>query len=105
MLGPYPNREGPMRLLTATLIALMLATPAAAQCFADYKASREPPLRLHYGVIALPANACASPQAAAAEISRRIGREGWTLLQVISIFGPEGLAERQRDAGAFHLRY
>ena len=97
-------------LIAALLIALAgpsiaLAGPAAAQCYADYKASREPPLRLHYGTIALPQPACASRQAAAAEIARRIAADGWTLLGVVSIFGPEGLAERQRDAGPFHLRY
>ena len=93
-------------LLALLLVGLAgLAAPAAAQCFADYKASRDSPLRLHYGTIALPAAACASRDAAAAEISRRIAAGGWRLLDVVSIFGPEGLAERQRDAGAFHLRY
>ena len=99
-------------MLRAVLLSLGLvlaAAPAvaqsAAQCYADYKASREPPLRLHYGVIALPASACGSRAAAADEIARRIRAEGWTLLQVISIFGAEGLEERRRDAGAFHLRY
>jgi hypothetical protein len=87
------------------LLALLAATPAAAACFADYKASREPPLRLHYGVIALPEPACASRGAASAEIARRIAREGWTLLDVVSLFGPEGLNRRQADAGDFFLRF
>ena len=88
------------------LLATLAAAPAAAAgCYADYKASREPPLRLHYGVIALPEAACASPQAAAPEIARRIGREGWTLLGVVSLFGSEGLNRRQADAGDFFLRF
>ena len=94
-----------LRPFLAAALLMALSAPAAAQCFADYKASREPPLRLHYGTIALPARACASTQAAAAEIARRIAADGWTLLGVVSIFGPEGLAERQRDAGSFHLRF
>lgn len=87
------------------LLALLAATPAAAACYADYKASREPPLRLHYGVIALPEAACASPGAARAEIARRIAREGWALLDVVSLFGPEGLNRRRADAGDFFLRF
>lgn len=86
-------------------LAALAATPAAAACYADYKASREPPLRLHYGVIALPEAACETRQTAAREIARRIGREGWTLLDVVSLFGSEGLNRRRADAGDFFLRY
>lgn len=98
-----------MRRIAA--LALLLALPAtfpgaaAADCFADYKAKREPPLRLHYGVIALPQAACASRTAAAAEIARRLRAGGWVLLDVMAVFGPEGLAERRADAGAFYLRF
>ena len=91
--------------LLAALAMTLAAAPAAANCYADYKAKREPPLRLHYGVIALPEQACASRQAAAAEIARRIGPDGWTLLDVVGLFGPEGLDERRTDAGRFFLRY
>ena len=92
--------------LAAVLTAVALALPgaAAADCCADYKAKRDRPLQLHYGVIALPAQAC-TPAAAAPEIARRIGADGWTLLNVMGIFGPEGLAQRQADAGRFFLRY
>ena len=91
----------------ACLALFLTAAPLAAQaaCFADYKAKREPPLRLHYGVIALPDTACASRAAAAAETARRLRAEGWELLDLMALFGPEGLAERQADAGAFYLRY
>ncbi len=92
--------------LAAVLTAVVLALPgaAAADCYADYKAKRDRPLQLHYGVIALPAHAC-TPATAAPEITRRIGADGWTLLNVMGIFGPEGLAQRQADAGRFFLRY
>ena len=36
----------------AALVALA-GLPAAADCYADYKAKRDDPLQLHYGVIAL----------------------------------------------------
>lgn len=91
-----------MRL--AVLLLLLLAAPAHGQCFADYQASRGQPVQLHYGTIQVPDSAC-SASAAAPVIARRIGADGWQLLSVLSIFGPEGLAQRERDAGAYHLRY
>ena len=93
-------------LLALALAALVagLAGPAAAACFADYKAKRDGPLELHYGTIEIPDSAC-SVGAAAPVVASRIGADGWQLLSVVSVFGPEGLAQRERDAGAYHLRY
>lgn len=94
------------RILPLSALVLMLAAlPAAAQCYADYKAKKDNPLQLHYGVVALPAAACADRAAAGREIAGRIASDGWTLLNVVSIFSEDGLAERRGDAGAFFLRY
>jgi hypothetical protein len=93
------------RFILAPLVALLLAaSPAAADCYADYKAKRDNPLRLHYGVIEVPDRAC-DPGAAAPVIARRIAAEGWELLNVLGVFGPEGLAERRDSAGSYFLRY
>lgn len=81
------------------------ALPATAACFADYKAKQDNPLKLHYGVIELPDAACGSPDAARPVAAQRIGADGWTLLNVLSIFGPEGLEQRKASAGDFYLRY
>lgn len=86
------------------LIAALSAGAADAACYADYKARRDRPYALAYGVIALPDSAC-TPAAAARETAARIGRDGWTLLQIVSIFGPDGLAPRRADAGDHFLRY
>ena len=80
------------------------ASAARADCYADYKAKQDTPLRLHYGVIALPEPAC-TREAAAGEIARRIGQGGWTLLTVISIFGEDGLSSRRGEAGDYFLRF
>lgn len=90
----------------AALLALA-AQPAAADCYADYKAKRDDPLQLHYGVIRLPDAACGTAQAAGAEIAARIGADGWTLLTVVSVFDEAGLqdARRKENAGQFYLRY
>lgn len=84
--------------------ALALAGPAsAAGCYADYKAKQDNPLRLHYGVAQITGQ-CARA-AAAAELSARLARAGWTLLNVVSVFGDEGLAQRRDSAGQFFLRF
>ena len=92
----------PGSLLLAAACAL--AAPAGAACFADYQARRGGPVELHYGTIEIPDAAC-SVGAAAPVVAQRIGADGWQLLSVLSVFGPEGLAQRERDAGAYHLRY
>ncbi|MBT9245712.1 hypothetical protein KM031_11330 [Gemmobacter fulvus] len=88
-------------LLLAALLALA-ALPAQAQCFADYKAKQDGPLRLHYGVAQV--SAC-DRKAAKAELAPRLKAGGWKLLNIVSTFGPEGLNERQSSAGDYFLRY
>lgn len=92
-------------ILAATaVLALALAGPAAAACYADYKAKKDDPLQLHYGVAEVSDGAC-DPGAAAGELAPRLAAAGWTLLNVLSTFGPEGLDERKASAGAYFLRY
>lgn len=85
-------------------LALMAASPASAACYADYKAKQDDPLRLHYGVAKLPDSAC-TPGAAAKSLAPRLAKDGWTLLNILSIFGPEGLDQRKASAGPYFLRY
>lgn len=92
------------RLITSAALALVLAGPAAAECYADYKAKRDEPLQLHYGVAQV-SDANCSPAAAEGELAPRLAADGWTLLNVLSTFGPEGLAERKASAGDYFLRY
>lgn len=92
--------------LLAPLLALALAaTPAGAACYADYKAKQDNPLRLQYGVMQVSDGACQNPGAAAGEVSQRLARNGWQLLQVMSVFGEDGLAQRRGRAGEYFLRY
>lgn len=84
--------------------ALSLTAPAqAATCYADYKAKQDNPLRLHYGVAQI--NGACDRGAARAELQGRLAAQGWTLLNVISVFGPEGLAQRKSSAGSNYLRF
>ena len=91
-------------LLPATLLALTLALPAqAAGCFADYKAKQDNPLRLHYGVAQI--NGACDRDSAAAELTPRLAAAGWTLLNVVSVFGEDGLSSRKDSAGPNYLRF
>ena len=87
-------------VVTATLA--LSAVAARAECFVDYKAKRDDPLQLHYGVIRLDDELCADPAPAVAE---RIAAEGWTLLTVMDRLTEAEAEERQDDAGDYFLRY
>lgn len=93
------------KLLSACIAVLVgVGAPAmAADCYADYKAKQDNPLRLHYGVAVV--NGQCSKANARNELSKRLGAKGWTLLNVVSVFGPEGLAKRKDSAGTNFLRF
>jgi len=99
-----PPRSTARTILLACLLTLPLAGTGEAACHADYKAKQDNPLRLHYGVMDVPDSAC-SVQGAAGVIGPRLSAAGWTLLNVISVFGPEGLEERKASAGEFFRRF
>jgi len=88
----------------ALATAIAAAAPAlAAECYADYKAKQDNPLRLHYGVMQLQ-GAC-DPASAQTEVRARLAANGWTLLNVLSLFGPEGLEHRRANAGPYYLSF
>lgn len=94
-----------IHILLAVLALSFTAAAAEAACYADYKAKKSNPLKLHYGVIELPDAACKNRKTAADAISSRIASGGWTLLNVMSTFGAEGLDARKQSAGNFYLKY
>ncbi len=93
------------RVIRVVFSRLLAATAADAECFADYKAKQDDPLRLHYGVIELPDAACGSRDAARREVAQRMGRDGWQLLSIDGIFGEEEANARKQSAGKYFLRY
>ena len=82
-----------------------LGPPAQAECFVDYKAKQDNPLQLAYGVSQVSDEICGDIGAQEADLAARLAADGWTLLKVLSSFGPEGLDERKASAGEFFLRY
>ena len=84
---------------------LALASQASADCYAEYKAKKPSPLQLHVGVVKLPNGICSDNSAIRSNVANRISVGGWTLLNVMSVFGPEGLAQRKARGGEFFLKY
>ena len=103
----YPAQSaqfGSMKQITLPFALILgLAGAAQAQCYADYKAKQDNPLRLHYGVAQV-SGTCSTGNAAQ-QIGARLAAQGWTLLQIQSVFGPEGLDQRKASAGQFYLRF
>ena len=89
-----------MKSLCLAAVLLAFALPAHAECYVDYKAKMDDPLRLHYGVAQL--GDCSNAEA---ELADRLAANGWTLLAILSTFGPEGLDERKDSAGEYFLRF
>jgi hypothetical protein len=87
------------------LVLLLAGAAGSAQaaCYADYKASREDPLELQYGVAEIFGD-CSVP-AAQAELTPRLAADDWQLLEVIDTFDETGLEARRESAGEYFLRY
>ena len=86
--------------LVGTLAAS--AVGALAECFVDYKAKKDGPLQLHYGIMRLSDAECASPNGS---VARRIAVDDWTLLTVMGRLSAAEAQEKKADAGAYFLRY
>lgn len=91
------------RILAFSALFSLVGLAASAACYADYKAKQDNPLRLHYGVIEVQGQCRPGP--ARREVAQKLKASGWTLLNVMAVFGPEGLAERRANAGQFYLRF
>lgn len=101
--APILGRMKTLPAIVAFALTLMLALPAHAACFADYKARRDNPLELHYGVAEI-SGPCTKANAQG-QLRGRLARDGWRLLNVLQVFDESGLNSRRGSAGAFFLRY
>ncbi len=89
--------------ILSLLMIVSAATTAQAACYADYKAKRDDPLRLHYGVAQIDGDCTAD--AAGSELEPRLASDDWQLLNVLGVFEDVGLEERKESAGEYFLRY
>jgi hypothetical protein len=93
-----------MKILSYTFMTFCLTAGAAqADCYADYKAKQDDPLRLHYGVTQV--RGTCSIQSAEEQLRPALQSDGWALLNVLGVFDDTGLQERRDSAGDYFLRY
>jgi len=90
-----------MKMLRPLLLSALLTGLAGAAQAACY-ARRDNPLKLHYGVMQV--GSC-DRGAAQGEVASRLAANGWTLLNVLSVFDESGLEARKANAGQFYLRF
>ena len=91
-----------LKILSLAVCLIGLAGVANAACYADYKARRDNPLKLHYGVMRV--SAC-DAGAARPDVESRLAANGWTLLTVLGVFDDTGLEQRKANAGSYFLRF
>ncbi len=92
-----------LRRLAAASILVLLAFPsaAAADCYVHYKAKRNSPYGLHYGIVALSGNCPSSP---AGVVQSRISSGGWTILNVVKVTSSPPSSTEKRSAGSHYYR-
>ena len=93
------------RLIAYLLLALFLPAAAQAACYAEYKAKKDNPLRLHYGIMQLGSGECPGANRARRQVAQRLSGAGWTLLAVTSLSDTPPSDQQRANAGEFYLRY
>lgn len=91
------------RILAPLTLFLALALPgaAAADCYVHYKAKRDTPYGLHYGIVRV-GGAC--PSAPAAIVRSRIASGGWSLLNVVKVTPSAPSSTEVANAGTHYYR-
>lgn len=94
--------------LKTTLLALgavlVLALPAQAACYAEYRAARQNPVQLAYGLAEIRGGAC-NAQSAAQYLQARLAQSGWTLQNVLSTVQSNSAPANAGYTGGHYLSY
>lgn len=90
-------------ILLSALVLTCAAGAARADCYADYKAKQDDPLRLHYGVVRVSGDCTIAN--ASDQLTPRLAADGWQLLEIMGLFEEDGLEQRRESAGDYYLRY
>ena len=86
------------------IYAIFMVTTANAACYASYKAKRDDPLKLHYGVMQLPDQQC-TVRTAAKAAGLRLLPHGWILLNLLTVSLKTPTPTEKENAGENFLRY
>lgn len=91
------------RRLAAALVLISLALPsaAAADCYVHYKAKRDRPYGLHYGIVQVSGSCPASPQRT---VQSRISSGGWSILNIVKVTTARPSSSEIASAGSHYYR-
>ncbi|MEB8388191.1 hypothetical protein OO012_13210 [Rhodobacteraceae bacterium KMM 6894] len=70
-------------ILISLAVAALIAGPAHAACYAEYKSKSDNPFQLYYNVAQI-SGPC-TVASASAQLSRQLAAQGQTLLKVLSV--------------------
>ncbi len=93
------------KILFVFLITMLLPNIGFSNCYVDYKAKKNNPLRLHYGISKINTDLCENRNAITLDLESRLQSSGWILLKLLDVFGNEGIDERKDSAGIYFLKY
>lgn len=96
-----------IKIIIAFIVSLTFISPLQAACYADYKARKYNPFRLHYGVLLLYDEDCAEEMKSVTKsrVYFRLEQAGWMLLDVMNVFDNTGLEKRKESAGKYYLKF
>ena len=80
----FDRMKNAFRSLLAAMALALAGTAAQAACLAEYKAVRDNPFDLTYGVMRVPGSTCTKAAVRAFVVSR-LRSKGWNDVQIISV--------------------
>lgn len=89
-------------LTLATFTAL--AAPAHAACYAEYRAQRQNPVQLAFGVAEIRGGYC-DASTAATYLRNALGRSGWTLSNIVSTVNRNSAPGNSGYTNGHYLRF
>lgn len=98
------NFISPPLKVAALTASLLFPLAGHAGCYAEYKAKRENPLKLHFGVSEILDSPC-TVETAEAGLTSRLENDGWILLTIVAMIDETELEAVKTRAGAFYLKY
>ena len=69
-----------IKILLVTLFVISYPQVLFADCYVDYKAKKNEPLRLHYGIARIDTSVCKDRDAAVLDLRARLQTNGWKML-------------------------
>ncbi|WP_323769541.1 hypothetical protein [Antarctobacter sp.] len=83
------------------LVTLALPSAAAADCYVHYKAKRNKPYGLHYGIVHVSGSCPSSPQRT---VQSRISSGGWSILNIVKVTTARPNSSEIASAGSHYYR-